>query len=325
MPGPVPFAEIIRSGFVEGHHYGSVVALAADGRVAWSVGDRVSPVLPRSSNKPLQALAMVRMGLDLPPELLAVACASHSGEAFHLDAVRRILAGAGLDEAALRNIPDYPFDEVEKEAVVRAGGEPTRLAMNCSGKHAAMLATCVVNGWSTADYLDPGHPLQQGILEDFTELTSEPAQVAIDGCGAPLLSASVTGLARAFARLATAADGPERAIAEAIRTFPAYVSGTRRDERRLLEAVPGAIGKLGAEGVYAVGLPDGRAWAVKTDDGSDRARAVVMTAALVHDGVDRLPGVDAAALRELGTRAVLGGGEPVGEVRPLLGALLATS
>src|SRR6187551_1478566 len=103
MPSPVVVAEIVRSEFVEGHHYGSLVALTADGSVDWSVGAVETAILPRSSNKPVQALGMVRLGLDLPPELLALACASHSGESFHLDGASRILAGAGLDEHALQN------------------------------------------------------------------------------------------------------------------------------------------------------------------------------------------------------------------------------
>ena len=133
MPAPVVVAEIVRSGFVEGHHYGSVVALEADGRVAWSVGDVESPVLPRSCNKPLQAVGMLRAGLDLDGELLALAAASHSGEAFHLEGVRRILASAGLDESALQTPPDYPIDDRAREEYIRAGGEKSPLAMNCSG------------------------------------------------------------------------------------------------------------------------------------------------------------------------------------------------
>src|SRR3954449_10320094 len=121
MAHPVVVAEVVRSGFVEGHHHGSVVALAADGSPAWSVGDVTGPILPRSCNKPLQAVGMVRLGLDLPPELLALACASHSGEPFHLDGARRILASAGLDETALRTPADYPLDDEERDAVIRAG------------------------------------------------------------------------------------------------------------------------------------------------------------------------------------------------------------
>ena len=152
---------------------------------------------------------MVRAGLDLPPDLLALACASHSGEPFHVEGARRILACAGLDEDALQTPPDYPIDDAAREEVIRAGGAKTSILMNCSGKHAAMLATCVANGWPTDDYLAPDHPLQQVIAETFADLTGEPVTaVAVDGCGAPLLSTSLVGLARAFRALAVATDGP---------------------------------------------------------------------------------------------------------------------
>jgi L-asparaginase II len=306
-------AELVRSGFVEGHHYGSVVALGAGGDVEWSVGPVDRPVLPRSCNKPIQAVAMVRLGLDLPPDLLALACASHSGEPFHLEGVHRILASAGLDESVLQTPPDYPLDDEERDAVIRAGGQRTPVQMNCSGKHAAMLATCVANGWDTGSYLAADHPLQQGIRSTFEELTGEPVeQVAVDGCGAPLLPTSLVGLARAFRAVAVADDGPERRVAEAIRQHPEFVSGSRRDERTLLEALPGAIGKAGAESCYAVALPDGRAFALKVDDGAARARPVVMAAAL------RRSGIDGDAVRRTGEAPLLGGGHPVGEIRALL-------
>ncbi|NPD03947.1 asparaginase [Nocardioides sp. zg-1308] len=309
-------AEIVRSGFVEGHHYGSVVALAADGSVDWSVGEVAAPVLPRSSNKPVQALAMVELGLDLPPDLLALACASHSGEPFHVEGVRRVLASAGLDESALQTPPDHPLDDAARDAVIRAGGEKTSILMNCSGKHAAMLATCVLRGWDTATYLDPAHPLQVAIRETFERLTGEPvATVAVDGCGAPLLSASLTGLARAFATLATASEGPAHRVAEAIRRHPENVSGTTRDELALHRAVPGLIGKAGAESCYAVALPDGRAWALKTDDGAARVRPVLMAEALRRSGVLEEDGVDADAVARTGRLELLGGGVPVGEIR----------
>lgn len=319
MSEPAVVAEVVRSGFVEGRHHGSVMALDTDGSVAWSVGSVDVPVLPRSCNKPLQAVAMVRLGLDLAPELLALVCASHSGEAFHLDGVRRILAGVGLDESALQTPPDYPLDDQEREAAIRAGRERNRVSMNCSGKHAGMLATCVVNDWDTATYLDPEHPLQQAIAATFAELTGEPvAAVAVDGCGAPQLSTSLTGLARAFAMIARATSGAEARVAAAIRAHPEWVSGTRRDERALLSAVPGAIAKAGAEGCYAVALRDGRAVALKIEDGGARARPVLMAAALGRLGVDTEPGVDGDALRHTGLAPVLGGGQPVGLVRALL-------
>jgi L-asparaginase II len=316
MSKPVVVAEVVRSGFVEGHHYGSVVALEADGSVAWSVGDAESQVFPRSCNKPVQALGMLRAGLDLDGELLALACASHSGEAFHLDGVHKILAAAGLGESALQTPPDYPLDEAARDELVRSGGAKTPIHMNCSGKHAAMLATCVVNGWDTASYLSPEHPLQIAIRETFEDLTGEPVEmVAVDGCGAPLLSTSLAGLARAFSLLSLATEGPERRIAEAIRQHPEYVSGSRRDEAKLLRAIPGAIAKAGAESVYAVGLPDGRAVALKTDDGAPRVRPVLMAEALRRLDVLEGEGVDAAAVEETGEVVLLGGGRPVGAIR----------
>lgn len=314
--GQAVVAEIVRSGFVEGHHYGSVVALAANGSVEWSAGEVDSPVLPRSCNKPLQAVAMVEVGLDLPPDLLALACASHSGEPRHLDRVRRLLDRVGLSEDDLQCPVDWPMIDSVRDAALRAGASPSRLFMNCSGKHAAMLATCVTNGWDTAPYLSPKHPLQQRILATFARLTGEPVEtVAVDGCGAPLLSTSLTGLARAFRTLALATDGPEKRVADAIRADPELVSGSTRDELTLLRAIPGAIGKAGAEACYAVALPDGRAFALKIDDGGARARPVVMAAALERSGVLDLPGVDAAAVRRTGEHVLLGGGVPVGEIR----------
>lgn len=241
----------------------------------------------------------------------------------HLEVVREILADAGLDESALQTPPDWPLDEGVKEQVIRAGGEKSSILMNCSGKHAAMLATCVVNGWDTATYLETDHPLQRLIAETFAELTGEPVAVtAVDGCGAPLLSASLTGLARAFQTLAVATAGPEQQVAEAIRAHPELVSGSQRDERALLAAIPGAIGKGGAEACHALALPDGRAWALKIEDGGGRARPVVLAAALERSGVFNERGVDAAAAREAGQSLLHGGQEKVGEIRPVAGHLL---
>jgi L-asparaginase II len=191
--------------------------------------------------------------------------------------------------------------------------------MICSGKHAAMLATCVVNGWDPATYLDPEHPLQQAIAATFAELTGEPVDhLAIDGCGAPLLSSSLVGLARAFRTIAVATDGPEARVAAAIRTHPEFVSGTRRDELTLLRALPGAIGKAGAESCYAVALADGRSFAMKCDDGAARVRPVLMAAALRRSGVTAEAGVDAAAVDGTGVVELHGGGATVGEIRALI-------
>ena len=306
--------EVVRSGFVEGHHRGSVIALGADGEVAFAAGDPAAAVFPRSSNKPMQAVGMLRAGLELEGELLALACASHSGEPFHLDGVRRVLAGAGLDEAALQTPPELPVDEAERLAYVRAGGEPTPIAMNCSGKHAAMLATCVRNGWPTDCYREPDHPLQQALRDTLEDLAGEDVTATgVDGCGAPLFAISLLGLARAFRAVATAPPGtPEGAVADAIRMYPRWLGGTRRDVTALVAGVPGLIAKDGAEGVYAAALPDGRAVALKIDDGASRARPPVMVSAL------RRLGVEADVLDELAEAPLLGGGRPVGAVRSVL-------
>jgi len=318
MVAPVVVAEIVRSGFLEGHHYGSWVAIAADGSVLASAGDVDGPMLPRSCNKPLQALGMVEAGLALEGELLALACASHSGEPFHIEGVRRILASAGLSEDALQTPPDYPLDDATREQLLRDGGSKASILMNCSGKHSAMLATCVANEWPIATYLSMDHPLQQAIRTTFERMTGEAAQVAVDGCGAPLLSTSLSGLARAFSRLATGVSTGSSGVAGAMRAHPEYVSGTQRDELTLLRAIPGAIGKAGAESCYAVALPDGRAFATKTDDGGARARPVVMAALLERLGVTDEPGVDGDAVRRTGRSVLLGGGKPVGEIRAVV-------
>ena len=308
---------------MEGHHYGAAVVLATDGSELFSRGDVSSAILPRSCNKPLQAVGMVRAGLDVEGPHLALAAASHSGEPFHVEAVRRMLADGGLSEHDLQCPPDWPLLDSVKEAVIRAGGAPTRLQMNCSGKHAGMLRTARVRGWSLQDYLDPTHPVQVAIRAAVVDLTGEDVGVATtDGCGAPLLGTSLTGLARAFAGLATATEGPAARVAQAMRAHPEYVSGTTRDERVLMTAIPGAVAKAGAEACYAVGLRDGRAIALKIDDGSARARPVVMAALLDLLKVADVPGTDIAAVRRTGDIGVFGGGRRIGEVRAVLGRSL---
>ncbi len=307
-------AEVWRGDFLESVHHGTVVATDASGTPVLSVGRPGDIAFPRSSNKPLQALAMLRNGLGLDGELLALACASHSGEDFHVAGALEILASAGLGEDALRCTPDLPLGEQARARHLARGLAAAPKYMNCSGKHAAMLATCVVNGWSTADYLDPAHPLQVATRETIEDVAGEPvAQVGVDGCGAPIFAISLTGLARAFGRLAAAAPGTlEHRVAAAMNAHPQWVGGTGRDVTTLMSALPGVIAKDGAEGVYAVGLPTGEGVALKIADGSSRARAVVVVAVL-----KRL-GVDVSAVEDLATVPVLGHGRAVGAVRPSL-------
>jgi L-asparaginase II len=277
------------------------------------------PVFPRSSNKPIQAAAMVRLGLGLEGKLLALAAASHSGEDYHVTGAREILAGAGLTEDALQCPPDLPLDEDARRAHILAGGVADRVHMNCSGKHAAMLATCVVNGWPTATYTDPDHPLQVQLGNELSRLAGEPlAAVGVDGCGAPLFAISVLGLARAFRAVVTAADGtPERKVADAMRAYPEWTSGTTRSERLLMDAVPGLLLKGGAEGVDGFALADGRAGGLKIEDGAARGRVPVTVAILRALGAESEPGADTAKLAELADTPVLGGGRVVGAVRAI--------
>ena len=303
-------AQAIRGGFVESAHRASVAVTAADGSVELELGSATDPVFPRSSNKPIQALAMVRNGLDVAPHHLALVSASHSGEDFHLKAVREILDGAGLTVADLQNTPDYPVDEQAKLAWVRAGHDKESLAQNCSGKHSGMLATCVAAGWDHTAYLDLDHPLQRACDATLAELAGEPvAATAIDGCGAPVMAVSLAGLARAFGRIASAAPGTDEArVADAIRSHPEFLGGSRRDVTTLIQRTPGAIAKDGAEAVYAVGLADGRGIALKVADGGQRARTVILAAVL------RRLGVETDALEALEDAPILGHGEPVGSV-----------
>ena len=307
-------AEVVRSGFTESWHRGSVAGLAADGRQVISVGHTDVPFLPRSANKPLQAVAMLRCGLGLEAELLALAAASHSGEDFHVDGVRKILSGAGLSEDDLRCPASWPLDADTAHRLIARGEGMSRIRMNCSGKHAAMLATCAVNGWPTGSYLAPDHPLQQAVRHTIEELAGQQvAATGVDGCGAPLFGLTLAGLARAFRVLVLAAPGtPERRVADAMRAYPEWTSGTHRDERRLMAAVPGLLVKSGAEGVDAFALADGhgvRSGAVKIDDGGQRARTPVTVAVLRQLG--------AVVPDELAAVPVTGGDAVVGEVRAI--------
>nr|WP_221473194.1 asparaginase [Planomonospora venezuelensis] len=303
--------EVVRSGFVESTHRARMLAVGADGSLVRVHGAVDALVSPRSSMKPLQALGMVRAGLALEGELLALACASHAGESFHVDGARKILSGAGVEEDALRCPEDLPEDTASRDEVLRSGGGRARIYMNCSGKHAAMLATCAANDWPLETYLDPAHPLQRAIRDTVEELTCERVAAAgVDGCGAPLFFVSMRGVARAFRALVLAEPGtPERRVADAFRAHPEWTSGTSRPEALLMRAIPGLMVKAGAEAFDAFAFEDGRAGTVKIEDGGQRARVPVTVAAL------RALGLDAPGLDGLATGVLYGGGRPVGEIR----------
>jgi L-asparaginase II len=312
-------AEVIRSGIVESRHRGSIVAIGSDGMYAFTAGSANTAIFPRSANKPLQAAAMLRAGLPLEGELLALAAASHSGEDFHVQGVYDILDYAGLTADDLQCPASLPLDEATARRLIGAegvGGQgaggpaaESRVRYNCSGKHAAMLVTCIANEWPTETYLSPEHPLQVHIRRTIEDLAREPvAAVGVDGCGAPLFALTLGGVARAFRALVLAEPGsPERKVADAMRKSPEWTSGTTRDEYKLMTSIPGLLLKAGAEGVDAFALPDGTAAAIKIDDGNQRARTPVTTAVLAMLG--------AQPPAELATTVVTGGGRPVGVIR----------
>ena len=317
----VELAVIERSGFVESRHAGAAIVLDSDGTPIATLGDTASPILPRSSLKPVQALACLTAGAPLEGERLALATASHSGTDRHVSVVRDILDAAALGEDALGCPPAWPGDQATRDEVVRDGGAPARIRMNCSGKHAAMLLTCVVNGWPTDGYLSPEHHLQVHIREVAERLVGERSvTTAIDGCGAPVFAMSLAGLAKAIHRIGTSSERSPFALhrsagtlVRAVRENPWAIDGPGRPDAVVIERL-GVFAKGGAEGVMVMVAPDGTTVALKVLDGSGRAATVValrllerhgaLAASDVADAVTRLP------------LSVTGGGQVVGAIRP---------
>ncbi|MGW6378820.1 asparaginase [Rhodococcus sp. NPDC055112] len=315
----VELVEVDRSGFRECVHRGSVVVLDPDGEVILALGEVHTPIYPRSSNKLMQAVALLRSGFTPADNReLAIAAGSHEGEPEHVAVVHRLLTRNGLAEHQLRCPPELPSNETARARVLASGALPRRIFMNCSGKHAAMLSACVANDWPLESYLEPAHPVQLAVVDTIAELAGETDhELGIDSCGLPIVPLSLTALARGFATLATAPAGsPERAVADAVREQPWLVSGTGHDDFLLMSAVPGLLCKVGADGVHAGALPDGTSFALKIDDGGERAR-LPLTAALLH----RLGVAWTEDLAELASPPVLGGGVRVGTIRAIPGIL----
>jgi L-asparaginase II len=315
LPSYAPLAEVVRSGMREGVHYGAVVGLSAEGEIAYARGPVHDPMFPRSSAKPFQALAMLRAGARLEGASLAIAAGSHGGEEFHAAEAERILAAAGLTADALQCPPDVPGAPTARRAFIAAERSPERRYMNCSGKHAGMLAACVAQGWSTEDYLDPEHPLQVLVSEATEDMCGEKvAHTAVDGCGAPQLAVSLVGLARGVQRMRLSPEGThERAVVEAMSAHPEYVSGPERIDTELMTRLPGLVSKIGADGVLVLNAPTGETVAVKISDGDAEVRSRV----LVGLTALRALGVDVTPVAEHLTTPVKGGGRTVGEVRAL--------
>ena len=300
-------AEYVRDGIVESKHFGHLIALDKDGKRVLTKGDPNAFIYPRSAIKSIQASAMVRKGLVQEVRHLALICASHSGSKAHQDGAIEILRGAGLTENALQCIADRPLGLQERKEW--GDKEPTRLAMNCSGKHAGMLATCVANNWPLENYLSQDHPLQLAIKEEFENLAGEKiSKISVDGCGAPLFLISMQGLANAFHNLAISNDPVHKQVAAACLSYPEMVAGIGRSDTELMKTVPGLFLKIGAEGVQAAFLTDGRTVVFKVSDGSERAHQVILQSAFEKLG----------AKFEVKHPEVLGGGKVIGEIRAAL-------
>jgi len=319
---PVELVRSYRSGTHENSHYGSLVILDRDGSPVLQRGDVHRPVFHRSCAKPFQAIAMLELNAPLAGADLALAAASHTSQPEHVRRTLGILGRSGFTEDDLGCPEALPADPAAYRSVIRGNGEPRRVYMNCSGKHAAMLATCRVQDWPSS-YLDVDHPLQQRIRTVLQTLTGEtPAGVGVDGCGAPVYATSLPALARGFGALTSARSGSaERLVADAMRNHPDMVGGTGVDDTRLMQAIDGLLVKGGADGVHCAALPDGRSIALHIADGADRARMPVMVAALRSLGLGGRAGSARDLLDELAVGTVLGGGHAVGTVEIVSGLL----
>ena len=317
----VELAVVERSGFVESRHAGAAVVLSSDGDVVARHGNADALILPRSSLKPLQAVACVTAGAALEGEQLAIATASHIGTDRHASLVRDILTEGGLTEDDLGCPVSWPSDSSTRDEMVREHGQPARVRMNCSGKHAAMLRACVATGWATEGYLDPAHPLQVHIRDVVERLTGEKvAHTAIDGCGAPVHAMTLTALARGVHRIGSASDRSPFALhrvagslVRAVREHPWTIEGPGRPDTIAVEKL-GVFAKYGAEGVMVMVAPNGTTVALKMLDGATRASTIVAATLLARAG--GLDDADVSSLAEALPLSIQGGGDVVGSIRP---------
>ncbi|MBI5160560.1 MAG: asparaginase [Micrococcales bacterium] len=306
--GCVELAAVERSGLIESRHLGAAVVLSPLGEELLAFGDVDALVFPRSSLKPFQAAAVLRTGVALDEVQTVLATASHAGTPEHLAVVERMLRDAGLDGSALQCPSVYPVDP----AAARHSPGPSRLAYNCSGKHAGFLAACVHAGWDPATYLDPAHPVQRAVAAVVEEYTGHRIEVSgVDGCGAPVHAVTVRAMARGISRLVR--DGAEGSrIASAVRAHPWAIESPGGPNTVAIERC-GIVAKGGAEGFLVAAASDGTTVALKMLDGANRATTLVALSLLARVGA-----VDSASAAEVIRRvtpAITGGGESVGEIR----------
>jgi L-asparaginase II len=299
----VVLAQLVRSGLIESTHNGHLILIAADGSDLLTLGDVDAEIYPRSAIKSLQAAAMVRLGLNLNDEQLALVCASHGGTIRHQEVALEILHSVGLSELDLQNTPDAPLD---RDARIKWGDKPaTSLVANCSGKHSGMLATCAINGWDIKTYRDANHPLQIAINNEIADLIGRPInRTSIDGCGAPLFSMSTRSVAVAARRMRIDSDPVFTKVISACLKHPEMILAEGAFDTRMMRSVPGLFVKGGAESVMLASLADGGAIAWKISDGSNRANGPMIKAALAKFGVN----IEGEAVE------VLGGGNVVGSL-----------
>jgi L-asparaginase II len=268
-------AKVTRGDLVESLHLGHLIVLNADGSTYLSKGSPELPIYPRSAIKSLQAAAMLKAGLKVELNELAIICASHSGSQNHINLVTNMLTSRDISISQLKNAADKPLGE--KEKISWGDKQPSQLAQNCSGKHAGMLITCQQNGWDMKSYLDLDHPLQVAIKNEIEELSGEKVSaVSVDGCGAPLFAISLIGLARAISNLVKSTEVVHQQIVSACTKYPELVAGDGRLTTRMMQAVPGLFMKEGAEGVQVCALRDGRMIVIKIIDGSWRPVAPII-------------------------------------------------
>lgn len=295
-------------------HDGSLAVVDTTGRLLASSGDIDGRFLARSSVKPFQATIAFEHGAELPPEWLALACASHTGAPIHIAIVQAMLESTGLSEADLHTPPDWPEGADRDRLLLASEPGPRRVFHNCSGKHAAFLMACAASGWDPATYTDPGHPLQQlvrAMLEVVTGQTD--LEVGVDGCGAPTFTVSTHSLAVAFARLGN--DERFSRVFESMHRFPRLASGVGKTDAELAIHTNG-VSKRGAEGNLGLSIRGRGAIAIKIADGAARAIGPVVSDVLTQLGWVTPAMADSLAAA---TRVPMsGGGREVGTVESVV-------
>ena len=297
MGSAVGMVELWRGGLLESTHRGHAVICDDTGSIVQSWGDPDRIIFSRSSCKMLQALPLIETGAadayGLTDAHLAFACASHQGEAKHVDMARRWLAGLGLAETDLRCGAHEPYDHPERDRLIKSDEAPCQLHNNCSGKHSGFL-TVTKHLKAGPEYVDIDHPLQRAVKAAFEEVTDETSPgYGIDGCSAPNFAGSVGGLARAMAKFASASDtGNTRSramnrLTRSMAAHPDLVAGDGRACTELMRAMDGRVAlKTGAEAVYVAIVPERRMGvAIKIEDGNARASEAALVAILTQMGV----------------------------------------